>query len=48
MNTATATQIKYLENSLEALNQFGIVLDLDNILTEEFEQGFANDLDNPI
>ncbi len=48
MNTATATQIKTLENSLEVLNQFGIELDLDIILVEEFELGLANDLDNPV
>ena len=48
MNTATANQIKTLENSLEVLNQFGIELDLDIILVEEFELGLANDLDNPV
>ena len=48
MNTATVTQIKTVENSLEVLNQFGIELDLDMILVEEFEQGLANDLDNPL
>lgn len=47
MNTATATQIKQVENSLEVLNQFGIELDLEDILVEEFERGLANDLDNP-
>ncbi|AFZ34535.1 hypothetical protein Sta7437_0953 [Stanieria cyanosphaera PCC 7437] len=47
MNTAIATQIKPIENSLEVLNQFGIELDLDGILITEFEQGLANDLDNP-
>ena len=48
MNTATATQIKTVENTLEILNQFGIELDLDIILVEEFELGLANDLDNPL
>ena len=48
MNTATATPIKTVENSLEVLNQFGIELDLDIILAEEFELGFPNDLDNPV
>ncbi len=47
MNTATATQINTVENSLEIVNQFGIELDLDIILDEEFELGLANDLDNP-
>jgi hypothetical protein len=46
MNTTTITQIKPIE-SLEVLNQFGIELDLDMILAEEFELGLPNDLDNP-
>ena len=48
MNIATATEIKHFENSLEVLNHFGIELDLDIILVKEFEQGLANDLDNPV
>lgn len=44
MNTATATQI---ENSVEVLELVAIELDLETILTEEFELGLANDLDNP-
>lgn len=40
MNTATLTQV-------EALELVAIELDLDAILTEEFELGLANDLDNP-
>ena len=48
MNNTTVTQIKQVENSLEVLNQFGVELDLDIILGEEFELGLANDLDNPI
>ena len=44
MNTATATVI---ENNLEILESVAIELDLDAILTEEFELGLANDLDNP-
>ena len=48
MNMTTATKIKHVKNSLEVLNQFGIELDLDIILIQEFELGLANDLDNPI
>lgn len=47
MSTATI-EIKYVENSLEMLNELGIELNLDAILTEEFEKGIANDLENPI
>lgn len=47
MNSTTATAIKHVENSLEILYQFVIELDLDSILVKEFEQGLANDLDNP-
>lgn len=48
MNIATTTPLKPIENSLEVLNQFGIELNLDSILIEEFQHGLANDLDNPI
>lgn len=44
MNTATATQIKTVENILEVLNQFGIELDLNIILDEEFELGLSSDI----
>ena len=48
MTMATVTQIKYVENSLEILNQFGIEIDLDSILAEELEPGFASDISNTI
>ena len=48
MNTATATQIKTVENSLEVVNQFGIELDLNIILEEEFELGLSSDMSNAI
>ena len=48
MNTTTATQIKTVENSLEVLDQFGIELDLDIILVEEFELGLLSDISNGI
>jgi len=46
MNTATVTQIKSVANSLEALTQFGIEIDLVTILQEEFEQGLSSDISN--
>lgn len=46
MNTATVTQIKTVDNSLEVLNQFGIELDLDSFLAEEFQQGLLSDISN--
>ena len=46
MNTAKATQIKSVVNSLEALIQFGIEIDLVTILQEEFEQGLSSDISN--
>ena len=45
MNTTT-TAIKSVNNSLEILNQFGIELDLEAILVEEFEQGLSSDINN--
>ncbi|MEM7557073.1 MAG: hypothetical protein AAF378_23885 [Cyanobacteria bacterium P01_A01_bin.84] len=47
MNTTT-TAIKLVETSLEVLNQFGIELNLETILAEEFEQGLANDISNSV
>lgn len=47
MNTATI-EIKHVENSLEILNQFAIELNLDSILTQEFEAGLASDIVNGI
>ena len=48
MKMATVTQIKYVKNSLEVLNQFGIEIDLESILVAEFEQGFPSDISNGI
>ena len=48
MKMATVTQIKYVENSLEVLNQVGIEIDLESILVVEFEQGFSSDISNGI
>jgi hypothetical protein len=46
MKIATATQIKPVENRLEVLNQFGIEIDLESMLVEEFEQGLPSDISN--
>ncbi|WP_319421749.1 hypothetical protein [Pleurocapsa sp. FMAR1] len=46
MKTATATQIKHVENTLEVLNQFGIEIELDNILAKELERGLSSDISN--
>jgi hypothetical protein len=45
MNTTTATLIK-VDNSLEVLAQFGIEIDLESILAEEFELGLSSDISN--
>ena len=45
MSLATI-EIKYLENSLEMVNEFAIELNLDNVLAEEFEAGVASDISN--
>ena len=45
MNTTT-TAIKIIDNNLEILNLFGIELDLEDILLEEFEQGLSSDITN--
>lgn len=47
MSIATV-EIKYVENSLEILNRFGIELDLDNVLAEEFNAELASDISNAI
>ena len=48
MNTATINKIAQLEHNVEILNQFGIELDLNSILLEEFEQGLSSDISNGI
>ena len=47
MSIATV-EIKYVENTLEILNQFGTELNLDSILAKEFKAGLASDVSNPI
>ncbi len=42
----SCTEIKHVENSLEILNEFGIEIDLESILVEEFEQGLPSDISN--
>ena len=48
MKNASMTEIKYVKKSLEVLNEFGIEINLDRILVEEFEQGLSSDLNNQI
>ena len=45
MNTATATVI---ENNVEVLESVAIELDLDTVLTEEFELELSSDVCNTI
>ena len=47
MNTAT-TEIQTVDNSLEILSQFGIEIDLSEILAEELKVGLSNDANNYI
>lgn len=47
MNT-TVTEIKHFENSFAVFDEFGIKMDLDKILVEEFERGFSSDIDHPM
>ncbi|BAU63753.1 hypothetical protein STA3757_11200 [Stanieria sp. NIES-3757] len=44
MNTATITPIKPVENSLDILNEFGLEIDLESILIEEYELELASDI----
>ena len=46
MTNATITEINYVDNSLEVLNEFGIEIDLQSILVEEFDQELASDISN--
>jgi len=44
MNTATVTKPAI---EVEALLEFGIELDLSEILAQELEQGLSSDIDSP-
>ena len=46
MKNATITEIKYVENSLELLNEFGIEINLDSILIEEYKLGLSSDINS--
>lgn len=48
MKIATATQIKQVENTPEILNEFGIEIDLENILLEELEIGLSSDINSMV
>lgn len=44
MNTVTVISIQNSEKTLEVLHQFGIEIELENILAEELELGLASDI----
>ena len=44
----TITEIKPVETSLEVLVQFGIELDLEEILVKELDKGLSSDISNGI
>lgn len=44
----TITEIKPVLNSLEVLNEFGIELNLDIILVEEFKAELSSDINNSV
>ncbi|BAZ43652.1 hypothetical protein NIES4102_06530 [Chondrocystis sp. NIES-4102] len=46
MNTATATIIKSVDDTLDILAQFALEIDLESILHEELELGLASDISN--
>lgn len=46
MTTATVIEIKHFESSFAVLNEFGIEIDLQSILAEEFKQGLPSDISN--
>lgn len=46
MNTATATIIKSVDDTLDILAQFALEIDLESILREELELGLASDINN--
>lgn len=43
--TNTAQEIKHIENSFEVLNEFGIEIDLEGIIIEEFKLGLQYGLE---
>lgn len=45
---ATITEIKYVENSPEILNEFWIEIGLDGIFVEEYKQGLSSDINNSV
>lgn len=42
----TITEIKPVVSTLEVLTQFGIELDLEEVLAKEFEKGLSSDISN--
>jgi len=48
MNNTTVKEIKTIDSSLEVINQFGIELNLEEVLSEELETGLASDVNSII
>jgi hypothetical protein len=46
MRNATITEIKHAENSLETSYEFGIEINLEQILAVEFNEGLSSDINN--
>ncbi|MEL7074946.1 MAG: hypothetical protein AAFY50_02330 [Cyanobacteria bacterium J06648_1] len=46
MNNTTFAEIKTINTSLEVLSQFGIELNLEEVLAEELEKGLASDVNS--
>jgi hypothetical protein len=44
----TATEIKHVENSFEILNEFGIEIELEDVLFAEFKQKLTGDINYSI
>ncbi|MEL6438180.1 MAG: hypothetical protein AAFQ80_02825 [Cyanobacteria bacterium J06621_8] len=48
MKNTVTNVTKPVISTITLLQKHGIELNLDTILMEEFKQGLANDLDNPV
>ena len=47
MKTATVSEIKYIAQQAESfISELAIEMNLNDILTEEFERGLASDINN--
>lgn len=46
MKNVTITEIKHVENSLKILGEFGIEVNLEGILSDEFNKELPSDISN--